>query len=145
MLRLWRGEWKKTESNYWRFVPTTNDQGLSVYVQDGVDMEAVEMLVKTRYGVSRKTPVVFTYGLPDWMVIPSGHTPPLTVASTSDLVGLMESRPWMIEFTLFVTVGARGVAEYHFNRRSTFSIGSTSFVVDESQDATSRGAYERKF
>ncbi|CAN7012359.1 unnamed protein product, partial [Brassica oleracea var. botrytis] len=122
MLRMWRGEWRKNDSQYWHFVPVQTDLGLSLYMDEGESFDTVEGIVRTHYGVSETTPMVITYGLPDWMVVPSGHTPPLTIGSTTELVDLMAGRPWMVEFTLLVTLGAKSVAQYHFNRRSPFYI-----------------------
>ncbi|CAF1855219.1 unnamed protein product [Brassica napus] len=123
MLRMWRGEWRKNDSQYWHFVPEQTDFGLSLYMDEGESFATVERIVRTHYGVSETTPMVITYGLPYWMVVPSGHTPPLTIGSTTELVDLMAGRPWMVEFTLLVTLGAKSVAQYHFNRRSPFYIG----------------------
>ncbi|KAG2311903.1 hypothetical protein Bca52824_023460 [Brassica carinata] len=143
MLRMWRGEWRKSDSQYWHFVPEQTDSGLTLYLEEGEGYTSVEMIVRKHYGIGASTPMVITYGLPDWMVFPSGHTPPLTIGNTTELVELMASRPWMVEFTLFVTLGAKGVAEYYFNRRSPFYIGSSSFVVDHTQDAFARASYEK--
>ncbi|XP_056844386.1 uncharacterized protein LOC130496380 [Raphanus sativus] len=49
----------------------------------------------------------------------------------------------MVEFTLLVTMGAKNVARYHFNRRSPFYIGSTSYVVDNNQTVCAKAAYEK--
>ncbi|KAL0755450.1 hypothetical protein Bca101_093118 [Brassica carinata] len=138
MLRMWRGEWRKNDSQYWHFVPVQTDFGLSLYMDEGESFATVEGIVRTHYGVSETTPMVITYGLPEWMVVPSGHSPPLTIGSTTELVDLMAGRPWMVEFTLLVTLGAKSVAQYHFNRRSPFYIGSSSFVVDQTQKRLTR-------
>ncbi|KAG2316777.1 hypothetical protein Bca52824_019899 [Brassica carinata] len=139
---MWRGEWRKNDSQYWHFVPEQTDSGLTLYLEEGEGYTSVEMIVRKHYGIGASTPMVITYGLPDWMVFPSGHTPPLTIGNSTELVELMASRPWMVEFTLFVTLGAKGVAEYYFNRRSPFYIGSSFFVVDHTQDAFARASYE---
>lgn len=141
MLRLWLGEWRKNDSQYWHFVPSPTDTGMTLYVDGCESFATVEGIVRCHYGVGESKPMVITYGLPDWMVVPSGHTPPLTIGSTSELMELMASRPWMVEFTLFVTMGAKSVAQYHFNRRSPFHIGSSSFVVDNTQDECAKAAY----
>ncbi|KAF3557527.1 hypothetical protein F2Q69_00013929 [Brassica cretica] len=104
MLRMWRGVWRKNDSQYWHFVPVQTDLGLSLYMDEGESFDTVEGIVRTHYGVIETTPMVITYGLPDWMVVPSGHTPPLTIGSTTELVDLMAGRPWMVEFTLIESV-----------------------------------------
>nr|VDD14635.1 unnamed protein product [Brassica oleracea] len=116
MLRMWRGEWRKNDSQYWHFVPVQTDFGLSLYMDEGESFATVEGIVRTHYGVSETTPM---------------------------LVDLMAGRPWMVEFTLLVTLGAKSVAQYHFNRRSPFYIGSSSFVVDQTQDANAKVSSER--
>ncbi|KAG2330646.1 hypothetical protein Bca52824_001826 [Brassica carinata] len=123
MLRMWRGEWRKSDSQYWHFVPEQTDSGLTLYLEEGEGYTSVEMIVRKHYGIGASTPMVITYGLPDWMVFPSGHTPPLTIGNTTELL--------------------KGVAEYNFNRRSPFYIGSSSFVVDHTQDAFARASYEK--
>lgn len=144
MLRLWLGEWRKNDSQYWHFLPEPTDTGMTLYMEGGESFATVESIVRGYYGVRETKPMVITYGLPDWMVVPSGHTPPLTIGSTSELLELMTSRAWMVEFTLLVTMGAKNVARYHFNRRSPFYIGSTSYVVDNNQTACAKAAYESK-
>lgn len=145
MLRIWLGVWRKNETQYWHFVPEITDAGMTVYMEEGESLSTVQKIVRNHYGISVTTPMVLTYGLPDWMVIPSGHTPPLTIASTAELAELIASRPWMMEFTLMLTLGGKSVAEYHFNRRSPFYIGSSSFVVDQTQDATQKASYESEY
>ncbi|WZZ03154.1 hypothetical protein YC2023_089075 [Brassica napus] len=73
--------------------------------------------------------MVITYGVQDWMLFPSGLAPPLTIGTTTDLVKLVTERPWLMEVTLLVTFGSMRVATYHFNRRSNFMIGLTTFGV----------------
>lgn len=88
--------------------------------------------------------MVITYGVQDWMLFPSGLAPPLTIRTTTDLVKLVTERPWLMEVTLLVTFGSMRVATYHFNRRSNFMIGLTTYVVDETHDARSKAEYESK-
>ncbi|KAG2300259.1 hypothetical protein Bca52824_036731 [Brassica carinata] len=40
-------------------------------------------------------------------------------------------------------MGAKSVAQYHFNRRSPLYIGSSSFVVDNTQDECANAASDR--
>lgn len=142
MLRLCLGEWRKTDSQYWHFQPEPTDTGMTLYMEGGESLATVEAIVRAHYGVCESKPMVITYGLPDWMVAPSGHTPPLTIGNTTELLELLASRPWMVEFTFYVTMGAKGVARYRFNRRSPFYIGSTHFDVDNTQNACAKAAYE---
>ncbi|KAF8093512.1 hypothetical protein N665_0383s0139, partial [Sinapis alba] len=143
MFRVWRGEWKKNQREHWHFVPTPADHGFTMYVEDASNYEIVEGAVRESYGLGETTPLVITYGMPDWMLFPSGNTPPpMTIASCDDLHTLLRERPWLTEVTLLVTLGAKSVAEYHFLRRSNFSIGSTSYVVDGRQTERAKAIYE---
>ncbi|KAJ4889290.1 hypothetical protein Rs2_29038 [Raphanus sativus] len=92
MLRLWLGEWRKNDSQYWHFLPEPTDTGMTLYMEGGESFATVESIVRGHYGVRETKPMVITYGLPDWMVVPSGHTPPLTIGSTSELLELMTSK-----------------------------------------------------
>lgn len=58
MLRIWRGEWRKNDSQYWHFVPVQTDLGLSLYMDEGESFATVEGIVRTHYGVSETTPMV---------------------------------------------------------------------------------------
>ncbi|CAN6933301.1 unnamed protein product, partial [Brassica oleracea] len=60
------------------------------------------------------TPVLITYGMPDWMMFPSGPSPPITIATPADL----------------------------FLCRSDFTIGSSTYVVGDGQDERARARYE---
>ncbi|KAG2322423.1 hypothetical protein Bca52824_015636 [Brassica carinata] len=142
MFRVWRGEWKKNQRDHWHFVPTPADYGFTMYVEDSSNYEIVEGAIRETYGLGEATPVVVTYGMPDWMLFPSGNTPPLTISNSEDLQTLLTERPWVAEVTLLVTLGAKSVAEYHFLRRSNFSIGSTTYVVDGSQGERAKAIYE---
>ncbi|KAF2565566.1 hypothetical protein F2Q70_00026966 [Brassica cretica] len=64
MLRMWRGEWRKNDSQYWHFVPEQTDFGLSLYMDEGESFATVERIVRTRNGVSETTPMVITVGWP---------------------------------------------------------------------------------
>lgn len=88
------------------------------------------------------TPVLVTYGMPDWMMFPSGSSLPITIATTADLVSLMSRRPPLSEITLLVTFGAKNVAEFQFLCRSDFTIGSSTYVVGDGQDERARARYE---
>ncbi|CAN6842348.1 unnamed protein product [Brassica oleracea] len=60
------------------------------------------------------TPVLITYGMPNWMMFPSGPSPPITIATTADL----------------------------FLCRSNFTIGSSTYMVGDGQDERARARYE---
>uniref|UniRef100_M4F017 SWIM-type domain-containing protein n=1 Tax=Brassica campestris TaxID=3711 RepID=M4F017_BRACM len=80
--------------------------------------------------------------MPDWLMFPSGPSPPITIATTADLVSLMSRRPPLSEITLLVTFGAKNVVEFQFLCRSDFTIGSSTYVVGDGQDERARARYE---
>ncbi|CAN7084409.1 unnamed protein product [Brassica oleracea var. botrytis] len=80
--------------------------------------------------------------MPDWMIFPSGLSPPKTIATTADLVSLISRRPLPSEITLLVTFGAKNVVEFQFLCRSDFTIGSSTYVVGDGQDERARARYE---
>nr|VDD11632.1 unnamed protein product [Brassica oleracea] len=76
------------------------------------------------------------------MMFPSGPSPPITIATTADLVSLISRRLPLSEITLLVTFGAKNVAEFQFLCRSDFTIGSSTYVVGDGQDERARARYE---
>lgn len=114
-------------------------------MEEADNFKIVEGAVTEGYGLGEETPVVITYGMPDWMLFPSGNMPPLTISTSHELHRLLTDRPWLTEVTILVVLGARSVAEYNFLRRSSFTIGLTTYVVDETHDerenALFHGAY----
>ncbi|KAL0796728.1 hypothetical protein Bca101_068105 [Brassica carinata] len=140
--RIWRGDWKKNERQHWHFVPTPTDYRFTMWMESSETLEKNEECVRDNYSVGESSPIVFTYGMPDWMLFPNGKTPPVTISTTQDLVILVTERTWLTEVTLLVTLGAKNVAEYQFLRCSNFSIGSTTYVVESSQDERAKATYE---
>nr|VDD15551.1 unnamed protein product [Brassica rapa] len=133
-VRLWRGEWKKSVDQEWDFVLGPEDYGYRVLVSKSASFEAVDQLRRPPVTVSdRLTPVVVSYRLPSWLLVPQGNkTPPLTINDTAQLSMVLNVRTWLDELALLVTIGAKGVAEYQFLCRTNFTVGATSYVFDES-------------
>ncbi|KAH0885598.1 hypothetical protein HID58_061694 [Brassica napus] len=103
VFRIWRGDWKKNGHEQWHFVPNHQDYGFTMYMDSPETLEVINA-----------TPVLITYGMPDWMMFPSGPSPPITIATTADL----------------------------FLCRSDFTIGSSTYVVGDGQDERARARYE---
>ncbi|CDY31762.1 BnaA04g16980D [Brassica napus] len=144
-VRLWRGEWKKSVDQEWDFVTDPEDYGYRVLVSKSASFEAVDQLVRRRYSLGPRTPVVVSYRLPSWLLVPQGNkTPPLTINDTAQLSMVLNVRTWLDELALLVTIGAKGVAEYQFLCRTNFTVGATSYVFDESATDNSRAAYENR-
>ncbi|CAH8382618.1 unnamed protein product [Eruca vesicaria subsp. sativa] len=102
----------------------------------------IDLTVREYYMLTPATPVLITYGMPNWMLLPSGPSAPTTIASTSDLVSLMNQRPPLTDITLLCTIGAKSGAEFHFPTRSDFTIGFSTYVVGNGQDDSARARYE---
>lgn len=142
VFRVWLGKWRKNQRDHWHFVPTPADYGFTIYVDDANTYEILDGAIREQYGLCGETPVLITYGMPDWMLFPSGNIPPLTISNSADLRSLLTDRPWVTEVTLLVTFGAKNVAEYQFFRRSNFSIGTTTYVVDGTGDEREKAIFE---
>lgn len=144
-VRLWRGEWKKSVDQEWDFMTDPEDYGYKVLVSKSASFEALDQLVRRRYSLGPRTPVVVSYRLPSWLLVPQGNkTPPLTFTDTAQLSMVLNVRTWLDELAVLVTIGANGVAEYQFLCRTNFTIGATSYVFDESATDNLRAAYESK-
>ncbi|KAF3537824.1 hypothetical protein F2Q69_00024951 [Brassica cretica] len=142
LFRVFRGDWKKNQRDHWHFLPSPTDFGWTMFVEEAENYEVVEGAIREQYGVGETTPVVITYGMPEWMVFPSGNIPPLAISTSHDLRSPLTERPWLTEVTLLATLGARSVAEYNFLRRSNFTIGATTYVVNGAQDERERAIFE---
>ena len=115
-----------------------------MYMDSPETLEVIDATVRENYMLGCATPVLITYGMPNWMMFPSGPSPPITIATTADLVSLISRRLPLSEITLLVTFGAKNVAEFQFLCRSDFTIGSSTYVVGDGQDERARARYESK-
>ncbi|CAN7071439.1 unnamed protein product [Brassica oleracea var. botrytis] len=142
-IRLWRGDWVKNGEQGWDFIPDPTDFGFRMLISRSSRFETLDMIIRRRYSLRATTPLVVTYRLPSWMLIPQGgRTPPTTISNTSDLCMLLNVRTWLDDLAILVSVGSKSVAEYQFLCRTRFAVGSTTYVFDETADAGSRMAYE---
>ncbi|KAL0722472.1 LOW QUALITY PROTEIN: hypothetical protein Bca4012_037071 [Brassica carinata] len=142
VFRIWREDWKKNVQQQWHFVPNHQDYGFTMYMDSPETLEVIDATVRENYMIGEATPVVITYGIPDWMLFPSGPSPPVTIATTSDLVSLISRRPPFADITLLVTFGEKNVAEFQFLSRSDFTIGSSTYVVGDALDERAGARYE---
>ncbi|CAN6910599.1 unnamed protein product [Brassica oleracea] len=142
-VRLWRGEWKKNGEDEWHFHPDVDDFRLRAMRKDDETYETLEAMVRRRYSLRPSSPVVLTFRLPSWMLSPVGYkTLPTTITRTEDLCVLLNVRTSLSDLALLVTAGPKCVAEYEFLCRTSFTIGSTTYVVDNTQNEGSRAEYE---
>ncbi|KAH0886411.1 hypothetical protein HID58_062507 [Brassica napus] len=91
-----------------------------MYMDSPETLEVVDATVRENYMLGCATPVLITYGMPNWMMFPSGPSPPITIATTADL----------------------NVTEFQFLCRSNFTIGSSTYMVGDGQDERARARYE---
>lgn len=145
VFRIWQGDWKKNSQGQWHFLPNHQDYGFTMYMDSPETLKVIDATIRENYMLGTATPVVITYGMPDWMMFPSGPSPPLTIASTADLVRVISRRPPHAEITLLVAFGAKKVAEFQFLSRTDFTIGSSTYVVGDRQDERARARYEGKY
>ncbi|KAL0715952.1 hypothetical protein Bca4012_065274 [Brassica carinata] len=120
VFRIWHGDRKKKGQQQWHFVPNHQDYSFTMYMDSPETLEVIDAT----------------------MLFPSGPSPLVTIATTSDLVSLMSRRPPSTEITLLVTFGAKKVAEFQFLSCSDYTIGSSTYVVGDAQDERARARYE---
>ncbi|CAH8392089.1 unnamed protein product [Eruca vesicaria subsp. sativa] len=142
LFRVFRGDWKKNRNDHWNFLPTPEDVGWTMYVEEDGNYAVILGAITEVYGLAEETPVVITYRLPEWMLFPHRNIPPTTISNSDDLQRLLKERTWLMDVTLLATIGARSVAEYNFLCRSNFSIGATTYIVDGTQDGRARAIFE---
>ncbi|CAH8389609.1 unnamed protein product [Eruca vesicaria subsp. sativa] len=145
VFRIWHGEWKKNVQEQWYFVPKHDDFGFTMYMDSPESFPVIDATVREWYLLPPDTPVLLTYGMPNWMLLPSGPATPRRIATTEDLVSLLSEMPPLSDITLLCTFGAKRVAEFHFLCRSDFTIGASTYVVGEGQDEATRARYESKY
>lgn len=118
---------------------------MRVMIKEDETYGTLEGIVRRHYSLRPSTPLVLTFQQPSWMLSPLGYkTPPTTINRTEDLCVLLNVRTSLSDFSLLVTVGPKRVAEYEFLCRTSFSIGSTTYVVDGTQTEENRADYESK-
>ncbi|WZY98693.1 hypothetical protein YC2023_071022 [Brassica napus] len=141
-VRFWRGQWKKS-GDEWEFITHTEDIGYRVVVYATVSYNAIDQILRQRYGLSQNTPLVLSHRLPSWMLGPQGNRiPPATISSTAELSWLLHGRTWISELPILIMMGPKDVAEYEFHCRTNFAIGNTTYVFDHTANDNSRAAYE---
>lgn len=105
----------------------SNGDGYGVMVQENETFESLVLIVKTRYLLPVETAMVLTFQFPKWMLVPEGNrTPPIDIATNSDVEFFMSIRAEYAELSICVTVGAYHVGLYRFQRRSPTVVGCSS-------------------
>ncbi|WZZ70980.1 hypothetical protein YC2023_082350 [Brassica napus] len=128
VLRDIHGAWNLHQNGEWSFERKTNDLGFPAIVRMSENFDSLERIIRSLYNLSIGTPILMTYRLPEWMLIPDGNkTPPITILQTPDVQVMMAVRAWFADLTLSVTIGAEDVSRYQFFCRADFNIGSSSY------------------
>ncbi|KAH0926238.1 hypothetical protein HID58_018494 [Brassica napus] len=104
---LVQGLWTKADNSDWSF------EEIPDYQQ--------RIRITTNLGILM--PVVLTYQLLEWMLLPDGpQTPPTTLLCDKDVETMTSVRDYMTEAFLYVTSGPEHVAKYQFQRRYPFTL-----------------------
>ena len=76
LLRLLQGVWTKTAIGDWRFESSSVYLGETLLVRENETYEDLTNMVRARLMLNQTTPLVLTYQLPQWMLVPEGNNPP---------------------------------------------------------------------
>lgn len=132
VLRIVHGTWNLNQNGEWSFERKPNDLGFPALIRSSETYDSLDQIVRNLYNLNADIPIVMTYRLPEWMLVPDGNrTPSTTVQGTPDVDVMMAVRAWFAELTLCVTLGPEDVARYKFMCRTNFNIGTSSFVFGE--------------
>lgn len=131
LVRVFKGQWFKSQEGVWKFEQDRTITGRDLLVANTERLEPLKDLVKGVFCLSRETPMVITFQLPQWMVEPDGATwPPHNLKTNADVDMMMSVHDWNVEPRLSVIYGAEDVATYQFRCRTPFTIGSYTFLAE---------------
>lgn len=85
------------------------------------------VFVKNCHELQPETAVALTFQFPDWMFIPERkRTPPIDIATNSDVGMFMAIRSECLKVAICVTVGAYHIGMFRFQRRTPTVVGCSS-------------------
>ncbi|KAG2239118.1 hypothetical protein Bca52824_089978 [Brassica carinata] len=126
---LVRGLWTKADNGDWSFEEKPSEQHESLIINRTDSFEGLVERTRITLNLGILTPVVLTYQLPDWMLLPdAAATPPTTLLTDKDVETMTSVREYMSEAYLFVTSGPEPVAKYQFQRRFPFTIEGRTYL-----------------
>ncbi|XP_048633938.1 uncharacterized protein LOC111215335 [Brassica napus] len=129
LVRVLRGEWSKSEEGFWRFDGDPGDMEQYVLVKQNEPINSLIGLVREEFMLTPHTPLLLTYQLPPWMLMPDGpRAAPLNIVCSGDVEMMMSVHEWTSEVNLCVTYGAEAVARYGFLCRTPFRFGQRSYL-----------------
>lgn len=128
---LLQGLWTKADNGDWSFEEIPDYQRESLIINRTDSLEGLIERIRITLNLGILTPVVLTYQLPEWMLLPDGpRTPPTTLLSDKDVETMSSVSEYMTEAFLYVTSGPEHVAKYHFQRRYPFTVGDKNFLQE---------------
>ncbi|KAL0704599.1 hypothetical protein Bca4012_071024 [Brassica carinata] len=128
---LLQGLWTKADNGDWSFEEIPDYQRESLIINRTDSFEGLIERIRITLNLGILTPVVLTYQLPEWMLLPDGpRTPPTTLLGDKDVETMTSVSDYMTEVFLYVTSGPEHVAKYHFQRRYPFTVGEKNFLQE---------------
>ncbi|KAL0716102.1 hypothetical protein Bca4012_065424 [Brassica carinata] len=125
---LARGLWTKADNGD-RVSRKPSEQHESLIINRTDSFEGLVERTRITLNLGILTPVVLTYQLPDWMLLPdAAANPPTTLLTDKDVETMTSVREYMSEAYLFVTSGPEPVAKYQFQRRFPFTIEGRTYL-----------------
>ncbi|XP_009123356.2 uncharacterized protein LOC103848151 [Brassica rapa] len=131
LVRLVIGMWSKSPTGVWSFEEAPNSQREAVIINRTESIDGLVEMIRITLNLGILTPVVLTYQLPTWMLVPDGPTtPPITLVSNKDVKIMASVFDYMAYPVLYVTSGPELVAKYQFFCRTPFSIDEKTYLEE---------------
>ncbi|KAL0650298.1 hypothetical protein Bca4012_092989 [Brassica carinata] len=131
LVRLVIGLWSKSPTGVWTFEETPNSQGGAVIINKTESIDGLVEMIRITLNLGILNPVVLTYQLPTWMLVPDGQTtPPITLVNNKDVEIMASVFDYMADAVLYVTSGPELVAKYQFFCRTPFSIDEKTYLEE---------------
>ncbi|CAN6893806.1 unnamed protein product [Brassica oleracea] len=131
LVRLVIGLWSKSPTGVWTFEETPNSQGEAVIINKTESIDGLVEMIRITLNLGILNPVVLTYQLPTWMLVPDGQTtPPITLVNNKDVEIMASVFDYMADAVLYVTSGPELVAKYQFFCRTPFSIDEKTYLEE---------------
>ncbi|CAF2151239.1 unnamed protein product [Brassica rapa] len=131
LVRLVIGLWSKSPTEVWSFEEAPNSQREAVIINRTESIDGLVEMIRITLNLGILTPVVLTYQLPTWMLVPDGPTtPPITLVSNKDVEIMASVFDYMADPVLYVTSGPELVAKYQFFCRTPFSIDEKTYLEE---------------
>ncbi|CAF2044409.1 unnamed protein product [Brassica napus] len=131
LVRLVIGLWSKSPTGVWSFEEAPNSLREAVIINRTESIDGLVEMIRITLNLGILTPVVLTYQLPTWMLVPDGPTtPPITLVTNKDVEIMTSVFDYMADPVLYVTSGPELVAKYQFFCRTPFSIDEKTYLEE---------------